>query len=58
MTHGKRMVVFAAAVFAAAVSCAAEPVVKELFPWFEICETVDAAKWESELPDMTERPED
>ena len=44
MTRGKRMLVFVAAVFAAAVSCAAEPVVKELFPWFEIGETVDAAK--------------
>lgn len=38
------MIVFVAAVFAAAVCCAAEPVVKELFPWFEIGETVDAAK--------------
>ena len=44
MTHGKRMFVFTAAVFAAAVCCVAEPVVKELFPWFEIGETVDAAK--------------
>ena len=39
-----RVAVAVAAVFAAAVSFAAEPVVKGLFPWFEIGETVDAAK--------------
>ena len=44
MAYGKRMFVFWAVVFAAAVSCATESVVKELFPWFEIGETVDAAK--------------
>ena len=39
-----RVAVAVAAVATAAVCCAAEPVVKELFPWFEIGETVDAAK--------------
>ena len=51
MAHEKRMLVFVAAVFAAAVSgmgegtrrdVASTDVVKELFPWFEIGETIDA----------------